>query len=245
MGAWNCAVNVRAAKRNSALCLDGCLLPRKGIDLPPSLFDNAGDSQHCNSCSATLSQNSSTLIEGGTRCEHIVNYEYSFPGDSRILQHLKGAAHVTPALATCQACLDLGRPRTQQPVLRQRDPCDPAEVTCYFTGLIEPALPLASRMQRNRNQPVGLKALPVRFIGVSEPRCQRSRQAWMAPVLELVNNFFDRVLKGCPGASHIEAIQAPAAGPANGCFSGEGLRRKGVAANATKRVFNQVDAIPA
>ena len=92
-------------------------------------------------------------------------------------------------------------------MLGHRDSNNPAEVSGYLAGLVEPALPLAGWMQRNRNQPVGLKALSVGFIGAGEPHGQRPGEAWMAAVLELVNNFFDRVLEGCPSTRDIEAIQ--------------------------------------
>jgi len=78
----------------------------------------------------------------------------------------------------------------------------------------------------------------VRFIGAGEPRGQRPREAGMAAVLELVNDFFDRVLEGGPSTRHIEAIQAPAAGPAERCFSGDGFRRESVTAHAAKGRFN-------
>lgn len=67
----------------------------------------------------------------------------------------------------------------------------------------------------------------------------------MATVLELMNDFFDRVLEGGPSTRHLEAMQAPAAGPAECSFAGDGFRRESVAAHAAKGCFNQFDAIPA
>lgn len=100
-------------------------------------------------------------------------------------------------------------------------------------------------MQRHGKQPVGLKSLPVRFIGGGEPHSQRPRKAWMAAVLELMNDFLHRLLKRGPGARYIEAIQVPTAWPAQRLFSGDGLRRERIAASATKGCFNQLGAIPA
>ena len=130
-------------------------------------------------------------------------------------------------------------------MLGHRDTNNPAQVACYLAGLVEPALPLASWMQRNRNQPVGLKALTLCFIDAGEPHGQRSCEAWMATILELVNDFFDRVLEGGPGTRHIEAIQASAASPAERRLAGNGFRRKGVATYAAKGLLNQFDVVPA
>ena len=67
----------------------------------------------------------------------------------------------------------------------------------------------------------------------------------MAAVLELVNDFFDRVLKGSPGTRDVEAIQVSAASPAERCFGGDGLRREGIAASAAKGRVNQFNVVPA
>src|SRR5262245_11092723 len=83
------------------------------------------------------------------------------------------------------------------------------------------------------------------FISTGESHGQGPRQAWVAAVFELVNNLFDRVLKGRPSARDIEAIQTPAAGPAERSLAGNRLRGKSVAADAAEARFNQVNAIPA
>ena len=120
-----------------------------------------------------------------------------FPRTSRLLvRHRECAAHVAAALAARQTCLDLGWTCAQQPMPGQGDSNNAAQVPGYLTGLVEPALPLAGRMQRNGNQPVGLKSLTVCFIGAGEPHSQRPRKAWMAAILELMNDFFHGVLKG-------------------------------------------------
>ena len=67
----------------------------------------------------------------------------------------------------------------------------------------------------------------------------------MPAILELVNDFFDGVLKGRPSSRHIEAVQASTASPAERCFPGDGFRRKGVAAHAAKGRVNQFNVIPA
>lgn len=103
----------------------------------------------------------------------------------------KCAAHVLPALAARQACLDLGWSCAQQPMLGNRNANNSAQVSGYLAGLVEPAFPLARWMQRYRNQPISLKALPLRFIGAGEPHRQRAREARVPAILELVNDFFD------------------------------------------------------
>ena len=67
----------------------------------------------------------------------------------------------------------------------------------------------------------------------------------MATVLELVNDFFDRVLEGGPGPRNIEAMQASPASPAECRLAGDGFRRKGVATYAAKGLLNQFDVVPA
>ena len=130
-------------------------------------------------------------------------------------------------------------------MLGDRDANNPAQVPRYLAGLVEPALALAGWMQWNRNQPVGLKVLMLRFIRAGEPHSQRSCEARMTAILELVNDFFDRALEGSPGTRDIEAIQVSAASPAERRFAGNGFRRKGVAAYAAKGLVNQSDAVPA
>ena len=67
----------------------------------------------------------------------------------------------------------------------------------------------------------------------------------MPAILELVNDFFDRVLEGGPGTRDIKAIQASAASPAERCFAGDGFRRKGVTAYSAKGLVNQFSVVPA
>jgi hypothetical protein len=129
-------------------------------------------------------------------------------------------------------------------MLGNRDANNPAQVSSYLAGLVEPALTLAGWMQWNWNQPVGLKALTLRFIGAGESHGQRPCEAWMPAILELVNDFFDRVLEGSPSMRDIKAIQASAASPAERCFSGDCLRRKGVATYPAKGFVNQFNVVP-
>ena len=130
-------------------------------------------------------------------------------------------------------------------MLGNRDSNNVAQVSCHLAGLVEPALPLAGWMQWNRNQPVGLKALTMRFIGAGEAHSQRPCKAWMPAILELVNDFFDGVLKGRPSSRHIKAVQASTASPAERCFLGDGFRRKGVTAYSAKGLVNQFSVVPA
>ena len=219
------------------------LFPRKTC--LPSLFDHTGDGQYRDFRGPTLFQNSSTFIESGSGGEDVVNYEHSRAADFSPLGHRECPAHVAASLAACQACLDLGGTRSQQPTPSQGYSNHSTQVPGDLTGLVEPSLTLAGRMQRNGKHPVGLKSLPVRFIGGGEPHRQRPRKAWMAAVLELMNDFLHRVLKRGPGPRDVEAIQVSTARPAQRLFSGDGLRRECIAASAAKGRFNQFGAIPA
>ena len=140
-----------------------------------------------------------------------------------LFRQRKCAAHVLPALAARQACLDLGWSCAQQPMLGNRNANNSAHVSGYLAGLVEPAFPLARWMQRYWNQPVSLKALTLGFIGAGEPHRQRAREARMPAILELVNDFFDRVLEGSPSTRDIEAMQVSAASPAERRFAGDGF----------------------
>ena len=129
---------------------------------------------------------------------------------------------VLPALAA-STCLDAwlvvcATANAGQPERQQFGSC----VSGYLAGLVEPAFPLALDATV-RNQPVSLKALTLRFIGAGEPRRQRAREARMPAILELVNDFFDRVLEGSPSTRDIEAIQVSAASPAERRFAGDGF----------------------
>lgn len=123
-----------------------------------------------------------------------------------VLRHLKSTAYVGSALAACEPGLHLGRPGTQQPVLCEGDSDNPAQVPGYLAGLVESSLPFAGWMQRNRNQPVGLKAILMDVVGGGKSRGQGARKARMAAVLQLVNDRLDRVLERGPGPRRIETI---------------------------------------
>ncbi len=142
-----------------------------------------------------FSKHPSTFVQGGAGGEDIVHQEDRPLSDSRPIGHSERSLDIPAPLSAGEPRLDRGGPISDENPVRQRDLGPATQVPGQQRGLVEAAFLPASLVEGHRHdhvrRPVPIVLHPKRV----EQAGQRTGQAGMGAVLELVDDRPERVLQ--------------------------------------------------
>ena len=192
-----------------------------------------------------FSKHPSTFVQGGAGGENVVHQEDRPLADGRPVRHSERSLDIPAPLSAGEPRLDRCGPMSDEDPFHQRDLRPATQVPGQQTGLVEaPFLP-ASLVERHRHDHVRRPVPIVLFPKRVDQAGQRTRQAGMGAVLELVDDRLERVLQPAVGSGEIEVEVPSSAGCAQGPIGRKIAGSKGVAAQVAKNSVQSGNTLPA